>query len=98
MYGYERIPSTMMADELPEQRSNPSLELEQKARDVLAGCGLDEAITYSLTNMESVAKVDPRDADATRYLRLANPITPEREYMRHSLLPTLLEALALNLR
>jgi phenylalanyl-tRNA synthetase beta chain len=31
-------------------------------------------------------------------LRLANPITSEREYLRRSLLPTLLEALALNLR
>jgi len=98
MYGYDHIPETLLSDDLPEQRSNPPLDLEQKTRDVLAGCGLDEAITYSLTNMESVAKVDPRDADAARYLRLANPITPEREYMRHSLLPTLVEALALNFR
>jgi len=97
MYGYDQIPSTLLADELPEQQSNPSLELEQKSRDLLAGCGLDEAITYSLTNMRSVANVAPNDADPARHLRLLNPITSEREYMRRSLLPTLLEALALNL-
>jgi phenylalanyl-tRNA synthetase beta chain len=98
MYGYERIPESLLADELPEQRGNRSLDLEQKIREVLVAAGLDEAITYSLTNMASVAKVEPAAADRARYLKLANPLTPEREYMRRSLLPTLLEALAPNLR
>jgi phenylalanyl-tRNA synthetase beta chain len=98
MYGYDRIPTTMLADELPEQAVNPPLELEEKTRDVLVGAGLDEAITYSLTNMASVAKVDPADADPQAHLKLANPITPEREFLRRSILPTLLEALAMNLR
>ncbi|MEN9937195.1 MAG: hypothetical protein RLZZ387_3774 [Chloroflexota bacterium] len=98
MYGYDNIPTTVLADELPEQRANPSLEREQKARDVLAGAGLDEAITYSLTNMADVARVSPADADPALHLKLLNALTPEREYMRRSLLPTLLEALAANLR
>jgi phenylalanyl-tRNA synthetase beta chain len=88
----------MLADELPEQRSNPSLENEERVRDVLVGAGLNEAITYSLTNMGSIAKTNPADAEPARYLKLANPITPEREYLRLSILPQLLEALALNLR
>ncbi|MEP7190713.1 MAG: phenylalanine--tRNA ligase subunit beta, partial [Roseiflexaceae bacterium] len=98
MYGYDRIPTTMLADELPEQRSNPSLELEEQVRDILVGAGLDEAITYSLTNMGSIAKTNPLDAEPARYLKLSNPLTPEREYLRRSILPTLLEALAQNLR
>jgi phenylalanyl-tRNA synthetase beta chain len=98
MYGYDRIPTTMMADELPEQRTNPALELEQKARDVLTGAGLNEAITYSLTNMAEVARVNPAEADAALHLKLANPLSSEREYLRRSLFPTLLPALAQNLR
>lgn len=98
MYGYERIPTTHLADDLPEQRANPSLEREEQTRDVLVGAGLDEAITYALTSMAAVAKVSPADADPAWFLRVANPITPEREYLRRSGLPTLLEALALNLR
>lgn len=98
MYGYDRIPTTMLSDELPEQRANLPLELERKVCDVLAGAGLDEAITYSLTSMGSVAKVALHEADPSRYLRLANPLTNERAYLRRSLLPTLLEALASNLR
>jgi phenylalanyl-tRNA synthetase beta chain len=98
MYGYDRIPATLLADELPEQRGNQSLELEQRVRDVLVGAGLDEAITYSLTSMLAVARLEPAAANAARYLKLANPLSADREYMRRSLLPTLLEALGQNLR
>jgi phenylalanyl-tRNA synthetase beta chain len=97
MYGYDRLPTTMLADELPPQRAVPDVEREQKVRDLLVGAGLDEAITYSLTNMASVAKLVPAEAEPSQFLRLANPLTAEREYMRRSVLPTLLEALAENM-
>jgi phenylalanyl-tRNA synthetase beta chain len=97
MYGYDKLPTSMLADELPPQRANPEVEREQKVRDLLVSAGMDEAITYSLTNMASVAKLNPADADEAAFLRLANPLTAEREYMRRSLLPTLIEALADNM-
>jgi phenylalanyl-tRNA synthetase beta chain len=98
MYGYDRIPTTLPADVLPAQHENRPLALEQRTRDILAGAGLDEAITYSLLSMAAVARVDPAAADPAAHLKLANALTPEREYLRRSLLPTLLEALAANLR
>ncbi len=100
MYGYDRIPTTLMRDVLPPQRGNPLLELQERVRDVLVGCGLDEVITYSLTNLHSVANMTPGrpEVDGSRYLRLANPLSPEREYMRQTLQNHLLETLALNLR
>lgn len=98
LYGYDRIPITRLADELPAPESHPDIEVEQRSRDILVGCGLDEVMTYSLTSMEAVARVSPSEAAAERHLRLTNPISPEREYLRRSLLPTLLEALAMNLR
>lgn len=98
MYGYDRLEGTLISDTLPEQNRNIALELEQRVRDLLVGIGLDEAMTYSLTSMPSVAKIDPAEADPAQHLKLANPIAPEREYMRRSLLPVLLEAFASNLR
>ncbi len=97
VYGYDNIPTTRLADELPPADDHPEIELEQQVRDVMIGCGLSELITYSLTNMEAVARVQPSAAQAEEYLRLSNPTTPEREYLRRSLLPTVLEALAVNL-
>jgi phenylalanyl-tRNA synthetase beta chain len=97
MYGYDRLPTTMLSDELPPQRAMPEIEREQKVRDLLVGAGLLEAVTYSFTDMASVAKLAAGEADPATYLRLLNPLSAEREYMRRSVLPTLLEALADNL-
>jgi len=98
--GYERIPETLLRDVLPPQRRNPSLEGELRVRDILAACGLAEVITYSLTNLESVARLHPAQEipDADAYIRLANPLTPDREFMRRTLKNALLETMAANLR
>ena len=98
VYGYDKVPETRLADELPPPDFHPDVELEQRVRDIVTGCGLNEVITHSLISMELVAKVEPGAAVAERYLKLSNPSTPERVYLRRSLLPSLLEALATNLR
>lgn len=100
MYGYNRIPATLLADTLPPQRSNPAHEAAEHIRDLLAGAGLDEAITYSFTNLAAIARINASGTspDPGSYLRLANPLTPERAYLRQSLLPELLHVLAVNLR
>ncbi len=100
MVGYDKIPDTLLRDELPPQRRNLSLEAEQGVRDILVGCGLSEVITYSMTNLESVARLDAtgKAVDAAEYIRLANPLSAEREYMRRTLMNPLLETLQNNLR
>jgi len=100
MYGYDRIPTTLMDDELPPQRSNRELEIEEQVRDILVGTGLQEVITYSLGNLETYARLAPGGPppDPEDYIRLANPLTPEREYMRRTLMSHLLETVRDNLR
>jgi phenylalanyl-tRNA synthetase beta chain len=100
VYGYDRIPTTLMSDELPPQRQNLALEGEEGVRDILAGCGLTEVITYSLTNLESVGKLGQDEAELREenYIRLLNTLTSEREYMRRTLMNHLLETLRDNLR
>jgi len=99
MYGYNRIPATRLADSLPPQRPNP-LDAEERLRDVLVSLGLQEVITYRLTTPEREARLRlPGDApDSTPYVRLQNPITPERSSLRHSLLVSVLEILERNIR
>jgi phenylalanyl-tRNA synthetase beta chain len=100
IYGYDKLPSTLMSDGLPPQRRNPALEGEERVRDILVGCGLQEVITYSLTNLESVAKLTPGVAEANPddYLKLANPLSSEQEYMRQTLMASLLETMRDNFR
>ncbi|NTU84185.1 MAG: phenylalanine--tRNA ligase subunit beta [Chloroflexales bacterium] len=98
VYGYENVHATRMADELPLAAQSGALALEQRAREVLVGCGLSELITPSLLDMDLVAAVAPSEAVAEQYVKLANPNTPEKTYMRRSLLPSLGAALTMNLR
>lgn len=97
VYGYDRVPVTEIADELPPQRNNPALDSENHTRDLLVAAGLQEIITYRLTTPEAEARVLGREYIANaQYVTLANPSTPERAVMRHSLLNSVLEIAAAN--
>jgi phenylalanyl-tRNA synthetase beta chain len=102
IYGYDRIPVTEMADRLPPQRSNRSLELEEEVRNILVGCGLQEVVTYSLTSLEREAALDPAQTaaglPAETYVTLANPTSQDRSVMRHQLLAGALDTAVANLR
>ncbi len=100
IYGYDRIPTTMLSDTLPPQRSNPELLVEERARDLLVRAGLQEIITYRLTTPEREARLLPPDAphDSHPYITLANPISVERTVMRRSLLASVIETVASNAR
>jgi phenylalanyl-tRNA synthetase beta chain len=95
--GYDQIPPTLMRDELPPQRRNLALELEDRLRDTLVAAGLQEIISYSLTTVEREAQLYPdaaeADLDPAAYVTIANPISPERRVMRHTLMASILDTL-----
>jgi len=99
IYGYERIPETQMSDTIPPQRGNRSLELEERARDLLVNAGLQEIITYSLTSPEKEQRLLPPGTlpDDRPYVTLANPVVVDRVTMRHSLLSGVLDVLTSNI-
>jgi phenylalanyl-tRNA synthetase beta chain len=99
-YGYERIPETRMADELPPQWGNPGLEREERLRDILVELGLQEVVNYRLTSPEREGRRLPPGMSSTDvpYARLENPIAGDRAFLRQSLLAGLLEVLEANAR
>ena len=99
IYGYERIPETQITDTTPPQHGNPALETEELARDLLVDLGLQEVVTYRLTNPEREARARlDQTPDKRPYLRLSSPISVERTSMRHELLPSVLEIAESNAR
>ena len=99
VYGYDKIPETNLADELPLQAGNRDLELEEKVRDKLAGLGLQEIVTYRITSPEADLKALPPGADDGReYLELANPISADKTVMRQEILASMLEVVEKNFR
>jgi phenylalanyl-tRNA synthetase beta chain len=100
IYGYDRIPETRIADELPHQKGNLDLEIEERIRDLLANLGLQEVITHRLTTPEREARRLPPQVppEESPYFRLVNPVTSDRNVLRHSLLVSLLETIERNAR
>jgi phenylalanyl-tRNA synthetase beta chain len=100
VYGYDNIPETRMADELPPQLSNPLLDKEERVRDLLVAQGLQEIISYRFTTPEREARRLRPDTppDDKLYVRIANPIAPDKAVLRHSVLASVLEAAERNAR
>lgn len=94
IHGYDRLPTTLLANRLPRQQTNVPLVFEERVRDILVGCGLQEVVNYALTTPDKERPiVGERD-----YVRLKNPISSERVVMRQSLLASVLDVAVLNLR
>lgn len=96
LYGYDKLPATLLADRLPDQVGNPSLVLEERVRDILVTCGLQEVITYVLTMPEREQPLGLEEKP--EYVTLQNPISSERVVMRRSLLASVLEVAEENLK
>ncbi len=93
-YGFDNIPATSMADALPPQVGNPVHEWEEHLRDLLVALGLQEVVTYRMTSIEKESRI----AQYHDYVRLANPIAPEKSVLRRSLVASVLDVLEKNIR
>ncbi len=102
MLGYDRIPETIMADEMPPQRENTSVFIEERVRDILAGLGLYEVINYRFTNRQTEAMLVPDGLPSSlpdaEYVEIVNPSASERDVLRHTLMANMLETAANNAR
>jgi phenylalanyl-tRNA synthetase beta chain len=85
--GYDRVPSA-----LPGVRqaggSDRLRRVRERARDLLAGAGLYEAMSYSF-GPPGDAELSPEERTA---VRVANPFAADQAFLRTSLLPGLLRA------
>lgn len=99
-YGFDHIPAQRIAEALPTYKRLPEVEFETLVKDLLVSLGLQEIITYRMTSPEREARavLNSSDVKEEQYLRLLNPLAPERRVMRRNMLATLLEVLEKNAR
>ena len=65
------------------------------AREVLIGLGLIEVMHYSLISRETIVRTSGKEPE--EHLKVENPKTGEHEYLRYSLIPSLLSTLSKNI-
>lgn len=99
IHGFDNIPSiSVTREQIPELagRIQPALppekKLEQSARRLLAGRGLQECVTWSFMPSSKASLF----GDIPDGLRIANPISADMDVMRPSIVPHLLKAAADN--
>ena len=94
IHGYHNLPDKIMDGPLPlKQPDNDTFDLEEKIRHFLADVGLYEVYTYSLVS-EKLALESGFPLES--HLKLANPLTDDKVYLRRSLLPSLNQVIATN--
>jgi phenylalanyl-tRNA synthetase beta chain len=100
VYGYDNIPEARLADILPRQLGNPVLDKEERVRDLLVSFGLQEVISYRWSTPEKEGRrIAPGfPADDKEYVKMANPFSYDRTFLRHSVLSSVLDTAERNSR
>jgi len=88
IYGYENITLKLPTKDIKTAKKNTLIDIKSNIRSILSNSGCNELDTYSFTSKQSIqnSKQDPNMA-----FHIKNALSPELEFMRISLLSSLLE-------
>ncbi|HEX7368041.1 MAG TPA: hypothetical protein VF261_00070, partial [Candidatus Saccharimonadales bacterium] len=87
-YGFDKLPLKLPRRSIEPAGKNALLECKQQIRENLVKSGANEVLTYSFVHGKLLERAGQ---DASRAFKLANALSPELQYYRLSLLPSLLE-------
>jgi phenylalanyl-tRNA synthetase beta chain len=95
LYGYDHLPMALPRRDLTPAPKNPQLELKAAIRNILAGAGANEVLTYTFVHGNLLDKtMQSRD----QAFQVANALSPDLQYYRMSLAPSLLDRIHPNLK
>jgi len=95
VYGYDKLPSILPSGQLHFIPKDPGLIWERRIKEWLRGAGFTEAYSYSFVSKK---QMEDYGMNVSQVIRLANPLSLDQEYMRPSLIPSLLTVLESNQR
>jgi phenylalanyl-tRNA synthetase beta chain len=93
VYGYENLPSILPEGALANMSENVSLVWQRRVKDLLAGAGLVEVYSYAFISEQQLERYSLPTKDA---VKLRNPLSKDHEYMRPSLVPSMLTVIEEN--
>ncbi len=95
LYGFDKLPLQLPRRELTPAPINDLLHIKQRLRDTLSTAGANEVLSYSFVHGNLLDKVGQKREWA---FSLANALSPDLQYFRPSLTPSLLDKVSPNLK
>ncbi len=95
LYGYDHLPMELPSRDLNPAKLDALLSFKSKLRNILSAAGANEVLTYSFVHtrlLEAVGQ-DPKEA-----FHIRNALSPDLQYYRLSLTPSLLEKVHPNIK
>ena len=98
LYGYDKIPSTLMKGETMAGFRSENRRLSDRIRRHMIGEGFYEAMTFSFISPRWVDRLGLEETDPRRdFVTIRNPLGEDTSVMRTTLVPSMLNSLSLNL-
>jgi phenylalanyl-tRNA synthetase beta chain len=95
LYGYDHLSLELPKRNIKPAKRNDLLDIKSQIRSVLSEAGANEVLTYSFVHGNLLGKVDQ---DHDQAFRLSNALSPDLQYYRMSLLPSVLERIHPNVK
>jgi phenylalanyl-tRNA synthetase beta chain len=95
LYGFDKLPLELPKHSIKPAQKDPLLDLKEAVRSSLSAAGANEVLTYSFVHGDLLDKVGQRKDDA---YQLHNALSPELQYYRLSLTPSLLDKVHANIK
>ncbi len=95
LYGFDHLPLVLPIRSIKPAQRDSVLELKQYIRETLATAGANEVLTYSFVHGNLLDKVGQ---DKTKAFKLSNALSPDLQYYRLSLIPSLLDKIHTNIK
>lgn len=95
LYGFNNLPIELPTRSIMPVTPNSQLELKQQIRSILSRAGANEVLTYSFVHGNLLKKVGQKPENS---YAIRNALSPDLQYYRQSLTPSLLECVHGNIK
>ena len=95
LYGFDKLPRELPHRSIKPVPKNPRRELKNAIRQSLSRAGANEILTYSFVH-ERILK--NAEQDVTQAYKLSNALSPDLQYYRLTVLPSLLDKVYANIK
>ncbi len=95
LYGFDKLPRELPLRSIKPAPKNARIEMKRRVRHALARAGANEVLTYSFVHENVLKKAEQDPAQA---FKLGNALSPDLQYYRLSVLPSLLDKVHGNIK